>query len=48
MRSGSQSDRASICSSSIPPGRLQNKAGLMEELAKIVRVIKKVDADRPA
>lgn len=28
-------------------GRLQNKAGLMEELAKIVRVIKKVDASAP-
>ncbi|WP_374384969.1 signal recognition particle-docking protein FtsY [Dongia sp.] len=28
-------------------GRLQNKAGLMEELAKIVRVIKKVDAAAP-
>jgi fused signal recognition particle receptor len=28
-------------------GRLQNKAGLMEELAKIVRVIKKVDATAP-
>ncbi|WP_374368835.1 signal recognition particle-docking protein FtsY [Dongia sp.] len=28
-------------------GRLQNKAGLMEELAKIVRVIKKVDETAP-
>lgn len=28
-------------------GRLQNKAGLMEELAKIVRVMKKVDATAP-
>jgi fused signal recognition particle receptor len=28
-------------------GRLQNKAGLMEELTKIVRVIKKVDASAP-
>lgn len=28
-------------------GRLQNKAGLMEELAKIVRVIKKVDQTAP-
>ena len=28
-------------------GRLQNKAGLMEELAKIVRVIKKVDPTAP-
>ncbi len=28
-------------------GRLQNKAGLMEELAKIVRVIKKVDSTAP-
>ena len=28
-------------------GRLQNKAHLMEELEKIVRVIKKVDADAP-
>ncbi|MDY0873960.1 signal recognition particle-docking protein FtsY [Dongia rigui] len=28
-------------------GRLQNKAGLMEELAKIVRVIKKVDPSAP-
>jgi fused signal recognition particle receptor len=28
-------------------GRLQNKAGLMGELTKIVRVIKKVDADAP-
>ena len=29
-------------------GRLQNKAGLMAELDKIVRVLKKVDAKRPA
>jgi fused signal recognition particle receptor len=28
-------------------GRLQNKAGLMEELAKIVRVIRKLDAGAP-
>jgi fused signal recognition particle receptor len=28
-------------------GRLQNKAGLMDELTKIVRVIKKVDATAP-
>jgi fused signal recognition particle receptor len=28
-------------------GRLQNKAGLMDELTKIVRVMKKVDADAP-
>jgi fused signal recognition particle receptor len=28
-------------------GRLQNKAGLMAELAKIERVLKKVDADAP-
>lgn len=28
-------------------GRLQNKAGLMEELAKIVRVLKKIDAAVP-
>lgn len=28
-------------------GRLQNKAGLMEELAKVVRVIKKIDATAP-
>ena len=28
-------------------GRLQNKAGLMEELAKIVRVLKKIDPDCP-
>jgi len=28
-------------------GRLQNKAGLMEELAKIIRVIKKLDPDAP-
>ena len=28
-------------------GRLQNKAGLMDELTKIVRVIKKVDASAP-
>ncbi len=28
-------------------GRLQNKSGLMEELAKIVRVLKKVDAATP-
>ena len=28
-------------------GRLQNKADLMEELAKMVRVIKKLDADAP-
>jgi fused signal recognition particle receptor len=28
-------------------GRLQNKAGLMDELTKIVRVIKKVDAGAP-
>jgi fused signal recognition particle receptor len=28
-------------------GRLQNKAGLMEELAKIVRVLKKLDPDCP-
>lgn len=28
-------------------GRLQNKAGLMEELRKIVRVIKKLDPDAP-
>ncbi len=28
-------------------GRLQNKQGLMEELAKIVRVIKKMDASAP-
>ena len=28
-------------------GRLQNKAGLMSELEKIVRVIRKVDADAP-
>lgn len=28
-------------------GRLQNKAGLMAELAKIVRVLKKVDRDAP-
>ena len=29
-------------------GRLQNKDGLMAELEKIVRVITKFDADRPA
>jgi len=28
-------------------GRLQNKAGLMEELLKIIRVVKKVDPDYP-
>lgn len=28
-------------------GRLQNKAGLMEELRKIVRVLKKLDPDAP-
>ena len=28
-------------------GRLQNKAGLMEELAKIIRVIKKLDPEAP-
>ncbi len=28
-------------------GRLQNKTGLMDELLKIVRVLKKVDADAP-
>jgi fused signal recognition particle receptor len=28
-------------------GRLQNKQGLMDELLKIIRVIKKVDADAP-
>ena len=28
-------------------GRLQNKAGLMEELAKVVRVIKKIDETAP-
>lgn len=28
-------------------GRLQNKQGLMEELAKIIRVIRKFDADAP-
>lgn len=28
-------------------GRLQNKEGLMEELAKIIRVMKKLDADAP-
>jgi len=28
-------------------GRLQNKTGLMEELQKIIRVIKKLDADAP-
>jgi fused signal recognition particle receptor len=28
-------------------GRLQNKSGLMDELAKIVRVLKKIDADYP-
>ena len=28
-------------------GRLQNKSGLMDELLKIVRVLKKVDADAP-
>ncbi|TDQ83250.1 signal recognition particle-docking protein FtsY [Dongia mobilis] len=28
-------------------GRLQNKAGLMEELAKILRVIRKIDATAP-
>ena len=28
-------------------GRLQNKANLMEELAKMIRVIKKQDADAP-
>ena len=28
-------------------GRLQNKTGLMEELAKIVRVLKKIDAAAP-
>jgi fused signal recognition particle receptor len=28
-------------------GRLQNKAGLMQELEKVVRVIKKIDADAP-
>jgi fused signal recognition particle receptor len=28
-------------------GRLQNKAGLMEELAKIVRVLRKLDPDAP-
>ncbi len=29
-------------------GRLQNKEGLMEELSKIVRVLRKLDAERPA
>ncbi len=28
-------------------GRLQNKAGLMEELRKVVRVLKKIDPDAP-
>src|SRR5690606_6481166 len=28
-------------------GRLQNKAGLMEELRKVVRVLKKLDPDAP-
>ena len=28
-------------------GRLQNKAGLMAELEKIARVLKKLDADAP-
>ncbi len=28
-------------------GRLQNKAGLMDELAKVVRVIRKLDAEAP-
>jgi fused signal recognition particle receptor len=28
-------------------GRLHNKAGLMEELAKIIRVLKKIDPDAP-
>ena len=28
-------------------GRLQNKAGLMDELTKIVRVLKKIDGDAP-
>jgi fused signal recognition particle receptor len=28
-------------------GRLQNKTGLMDELLKVIRVIKKVDADAP-
>jgi fused signal recognition particle receptor len=28
-------------------GRLQNKAGLMEELAKVVRVMKKLDGEAP-
>lgn len=28
-------------------GRLQNKSGLMDELLKIVRVLKKIDADAP-
>jgi fused signal recognition particle receptor len=28
-------------------GRLQNKTGLMEELAKIARVLKKLDAEAP-
>jgi fused signal recognition particle receptor len=28
-------------------GRLQNKAGLMEELAKIIRVVKKLDPEAP-
>ena len=28
-------------------GRLQNKAGLMDELAKIVRVLKKLDPQAP-
>ena len=36
-----------MCCSSTPPGRLQNKAELMDELDKIVRVMRKVDAAAP-
>jgi fused signal recognition particle receptor len=37
---------APTSSSSTPPGRLQNRQDLMEELAKIVRVIRKKDPRR--
>jgi len=31
----------------LPTGRLQNKEGLMEELAKVNRVIRKIDSSAP-
>ena len=39
--------RSATCSSSTPPGGLQNKSDLMAELAKIVRVLKKLDPAAP-